>query len=597
MDNKQLSEFLDACIAGHDFLVSTHYYYKIEEKVGEISDEIDKARIKTLYNVCTISLANNDEENPYQPIYRNYGNGSRSADTEDITLEEIDWLLEFAMECPHEELKGKIHDISFIRTRNHQHGMLALKHYAESLNILLPHKNAYEAVPIVGRVVSLMRRFNQYDPIGKRTEAIIISFMENGFSLVEYPTSGALGICRPFLEVREANHSFFADLCVRIAHKLNGEGDFLGENELYDLSAAFYKKSKDSASNERMLLKAAEVFEKAAGFQTNPMQASNLLQRSIAGYRLVKGQKDKVDELHRRLLDVQGETLNYLGRVTSPKIDISTEVEWARAFVKREKFLDGVWRLSKLMPIPDFGKLKAKAIETIKNHPILFLFSSTNLDGRGRVTSSVDPALIDGALSEEKKSALWAEIVNKAQHHHQVYTQAFVIPAIQQVTDDHFLSEGQLIPLFRGNPFVEPGHEFLWAKAIICGLRFQWPEAASILIPQVENSLRFILENEGVLISKLDDGGTQEVLSLNFLLEHPKLKEILGNDLVTDFQILLTDKFGPNIRNRLAHGLIKHDEFFNSSIVYVWWLSLFMVLLPVNAGGEGPSQSENGKEG
>ena len=71
------------------------------------------------------------------------------------------------------------------------------------------------------------------------------------------------------------------------------------------------------------------------------------------------------------------------------------------------------------------------------------------------------------------------------------------------------------------------------------------------------------------------------MFSLNYLLGRPELREILGDDLVTDLHVLLVDKFGDNLRNRLAHGLISHNQFFNPTIVYAWWLCLFMVLLPV----------------
>jgi hypothetical protein len=82
-----------------------------------------------------------------------------------------------------------------------------------------------------------------------------------------------------------------------------------------------------------------------------------------------------------------------------------------------------------------------------------------------------------------------------------------------------------------------------------------------LLIPQLENSIRYILSNQGEIVSNLGDDRTQDEKNLNSILFSPKLIEILGEDITFDLQGLLVERFGSNIRNDTAHGLINIYSF------------------------------------
>ncbi len=105
--------------------------------------------------------------------------------------------------------------------------------------------------------------------------------------------------------------------------------------------------------------------------------------------------------------------------------------------------------------------------------------------------------------------------------------------------------------------------------------------ATHLLIPQLESSVRYVLSRSGVIVSKLDSLGTQEEKDLGALLYEPRLEELLGEDLVFDLQGLLVERFGINLRNKMAHGLMKHDEFPSPIVLYLWWLVLRICLIYV----------------
>jgi hypothetical protein len=54
----------------------------------------------------------------------------------------------------------------------------------------------------------------------------------------------------------------------------------------------------------------------------------------------------------------------------------------------------------------------------------------------------------------------------------------------------------------------------------------------------------------------------------------------LGADLAFDLLGLLISPFGDQLRDLLAHGLIEVSDFNTSPVLYTWWLSLRLCILP-----------------
>jgi hypothetical protein len=75
-------------------------------------------------------------------------------------------------------------------------------------------------------------------------------------------------------------------------------------------------------------------------------------------------------------------------------------------------------------------------------------------------------------------------------------------------------------------------------------------------------------------VSKLDSKLIQEVRLLDTLLAMPETLEIFGENTVFDLRGTLVEKFGCNLRNRLAHGLMHEGGFYSADVIYVWSLIL-----------------------
>lgn len=135
-------------------------------------------------------------------------------------------------------------------------------------------------------------------------------------------------------------------------------------------------------------------------------------------------------------------------------------------------------------------------------------------------------------------------------------------------------------PLLEFNPLVPRGRERLFADGLVAGFYGDLVQATHLLAPQLEHAIRVLLQRLGERVSGLDQYGLQPEFGLNKLLYLPRLKEVLGEDVVFALRGLMVEPAGGNIRNRMAHGLMNDGEFHAWPVMYLWWLTLRLCLLP-----------------
>ncbi|MDA2588247.1 DUF4209 domain-containing protein [Bacillus cereus group sp. Bc062] len=142
----------------------------------------------------------------------------------------------------------------------------------------------------------------------------------------------------------------------------------------------------------------------------------------------------------------------------------------------------------------------------------------------------------------------------------------------------HFLRMQQLLEITSDNPFVPEGREVIVAKGLREGLKGDYVTSLAVLIPQFENSIRSLLEQNGEIATTLGEDTAQEEKNLNQLLLDEKLVEIFGVNAVKDMKYLFVYKGGCNLRNKVSHGLMCTSEFYSDAVVYAFALMLRFIL-------------------
>ena len=105
-------------------------------------------------------------------------------------------------------------------------------------------------------------------------------------------------------------------------------------------------------------------------------------------------------------------------------------------------------------------------------------------------------------------------------------------------------------------------------------------EAASLLVPQLENSLRHILALNGIDTTAMDNEGIQTEASLTILMGRyrKELEEIMGGPIVHEIDMLFTFPGGPSLRNAVAHAKIPANGYWDRNVIWGSWFVLHIAI-------------------
>ena len=182
---------------------------------------------------------------------------------------------------------------------------------------------------------------------------------------------------------------------------------------------------------------------------------------------------------------------------------------------------------------------------------------------------------------EEVEAATHYLMCQYVTYHQTVQAQASIEPARDQINREHGVRLKDILSTVSHSPFIPLGRGYLFAKGLYAGLTGDFFTSTHILIPQIENSVRYIMWQKGIITSGLDDNGIQNEHNLNSTLYHPEITSIFDENTLFDLKCLLVEHAGSNLRNRMAHGLISDEEFSSPIMSYLWWLTLRLCCLPI----------------
>jgi Domain of unknown function (DUF4209) len=181
---------------------------------------------------------------------------------------------------------------------------------------------------------------------------------------------------------------------------------------------------------------------------------------------------------------------------------------------------------------------------------------------------------IFGSSSEPQEEAIRAEMENSVTLDYDVRFNTWLRPMLEVMYAEHAISLLDLDYIVQDNEFIPFDRRIIFARGFLSGFHCDWLMAAHLLVPQVENSIRYVLRRRGIITSKLDSRFLQEENTLNSLLDRTETKEIFGRDMVFNLRALLISKYGSNFRHNLAHGLVGEAECYSVQVVQIWWLIL-----------------------
>ncbi len=505
------------------------------------------------------------------------------ADTfKNLTDEQLDFLAEIAPEISDPELQARVADILWVRRRDYRMAQLAIPAYLESAKILESPDQWTYCVDRIERALRLARK------IGYQNEVVFAHIEE---VLDRYQGEDPLWLSAKLMELLQENRfgdpAKYATLSEKAANLAKTHCDWRRARTLWHIKAKWHRIEQDFTKEFAASMSAAETYVKEAesALQRTPpsyMVAADFLQRAVEAFRRIGGvdAKARAEDVHKLLLQYQEETRNEMMTI-SQKVDISELVEIARNYVRGKDFQEALFSLALLVTPTDISQLRQEVQKQAHDFVASHLISAVKMNEMGKVVAR-RPGSILSSDPEEAEAAIHFEMCRQAIYYHNLRVQAYIEPARYQINLEHNVRLNDILAIVSHSPFVPPKREYLYAKGLYAGLTGDFFTSTHILIPQIENSVRYIMWRRGIITSGLDHRGIQNEHNLNSTLYRSEITSIFDENTLFDLKCLLVDHAGSNLRNRMAHGLINDGGFMSGVMAYTWWLTLKLCCLPIS---------------
>lgn len=563
-------EIIEACDIKECFSYSEMFFRKLEEAM-ENNNSKEQIIYSLLGNVTSLGLDTQLREQPFKP--KIVIQHSRSAIIEDISEEHIDILQELAPDIDDPEMRARVADILWIKRRNHRLAGLASESYIKSFENLFDPDHWTPCVKRIERGLQLAACLGKKNALFANT----IQSIENAIDRCngEDPLFLSHRLMELLLQQKTGNPIKYIEISKKMAKKSEEEHAWSKAREYWQCNADWHSMNKDYEAKRESLIARAETYVKESDdalIKSSPgyMLASSYLQKAIESLKRIANTNERVKDLHNILVTYQSKSVKELVEVSSGEIDITKYVEDTRNKLKGKSLHEALITLATLTSSPKISILREQVERNLQNFPFQHLFSAVSVNDAGKVIAR-QPSMISGN-PEEVEAAKRAEMYKQAIYHHQLIASGVVSPAIDQILLDHDVSERDFMSIVSDNNFIPPGREGIYARGLYAGITGDLLVSTHLLIPQIEHSIRYILQQSGVIPSTYNSEGIQDEKNLNSLLFLPELVEILGEDLTFDLQGLLVEGFGSNLRNKTAHGLIDHNGFYSVQVQYLWWI-------------------------
>lgn len=311
--------------------------------------------------------------------------------------------------------------------------------------------------------------------------------------------------------------------------------------------AEYYRRKNKSDELKRVLFKLGESFKPQLN-DTSAMQASASTEHL---YRIYK-KFNLHDEAESLLISFRelGPKVSEEMQTISHKIDIPRE--------ELDKYIDSMVEggakafLDRFVAtyIPKRETAKEQIFQLSKNSPMMFMFTTVIQDGKGRPIAKI------GSLEDDLEGHIVKSISQTLD-----YSSLFIRLIIEKAQQKLSFSKKEVLDYIKTTPILNENRIPIIEKALDAFFLKDYVVFIHLIIPQIEEAIRSIIEMAGGNVLKESRSGGYHLRTFDEILRDEIIKESLGEDFSAYFRIVFTDLRGWNTRNNVCHGLCNSNTF------------------------------------
>ncbi|RUP00630.1 hypothetical protein [Hyphomicrobium sp.] len=535
-------------------------------------------------SVVKIHFKPNDKAEPYGPMF--VANGRRSLIPSDLRGAQSEVFAAVAPRILNPGLRARLADIAWLNNRKHvAMAQLAIGSYCEAVQDVTRGQaelffddakaTSHNGAEMLRRACQIANMTRWKEPEASTLRSLVSSLSESAFG--DRDARGFLNIGELDADYKIGDVKEMAERAETLAQSTELD-PYIARN-VWELAARAHRQSGREADSNRCLISAAECYVRmaeAAGLKG--MSASSWLMDAIKALRGIPRTKERRAALEAKLREAQASIADEMGSL-STQIDIGDLVDHARKVVSHLTLAQALFEFANLERSPASEKLREEAIKLSTESPLSSIIPMSIHDDDGKVVAK-SPGLGGG---DEDEYALRHLIARGEQFRRQIATSGMIEPARRTIMAEHPLEDRDLLPLAELSPFVPPGYEHLFAMGFGRFFGGDYISALHILVPQIENSLRYVLRHAAIDTSSMQSDMTQENRTLSVMLSKDRaaLERIFGEAITLEIENLFDFEGGPSLRHRLAHGLLSAGACYSYDSIYACWFIFRLCCLPL----------------
>lgn len=564
-------------------------YYEIfrasADSCKKAGDNLGYRVFTLLYVVASFHPNFDVRGNPYGSLWTK-SDGSRSLNAEDLSEADMLALGGIVEEIDDPEFRARVADVLWVTKKSFEAAKIAITAFLESAKRLKTDELWLLYAERLERAarISAIRGFE--------TERVaVVAVLES--AVVEFENNAKTGLlCHRLMSIllslEHGDFARYAAVGERLARQFASADNWHFSEDYWQLAGQFHRRAKNCSEAQRCQIEAAEcnVSSGECGLRNGcgAMFAAMWIGKGLEALRRAKADRKRIEAVHRRLLEVQEKIPTAMQATELAVDDIpgfreneAVEQEASRKFVSGLEIRAALERFATVARPTKFQELKRQYFESSKEFSFFRLVTSASIDDAGK-TTDVFPPLGTGTPQDQAAAELKHLYSEARTIHWQMPVAWRIEPARQAIMEEHSVHRKDLLFLVLDNPLIPEGPEGIYLRGIQAGFHGDWLAAIHLLIPQLEASIRHVLQKVGVVTSGLRDG-VQAEKDLKQLMAMPEFEQIFGSDIAFDMRGILIDHFGHNLRNRLAHGLLPEGGFYQPASEYLWWLTIHLCWL------------------
>ncbi|WP_217479711.1 DUF4209 domain-containing protein [Enterobacter chuandaensis] len=567
---------------------SFDYYamsFELETLAKRTKDDSLKHVYQLLAAICSFHLRIDDPLQPWGPRWE--GKNQRTYIPSDFRGEQNNILAEILPNITNLLLRGRIADVIWCNDKkNIKEAGIAIDAYCDAIIKHTSGEFNTEDSPVKLssferiftrslQIITLSRKKGSaFEALLKIFEIVRLKAIEEKHYIV-YERIARLGCNKKLIgwEVIALEAKQLASLAEKTSYPE-------AVKKVWCLAAAAFEKSGDKDACRFCQKKAVEQTLRMRDEVFQASAKAYWISVAIGELRAIGGQKEWIKELFEEQRTQQMEARDENGTFTI-QLNTQKEQEDTKRIFSGLSLSDSLFQFAVEPLIPTIENLKTKVDSNRKKYFFSNFMSSVYTDAEGKVYARTPAASVDKPPTDEWYKAEYVKLLDLFYHN---ILNGFILPVRYSLSARFSIEERHFEAIVALSPFVPETHHHIFALGFARMFQGDYATSAYLLIPQLENSIRFYMLNINRETSKMNNQLLQEDRSLSGLLEnmHQEMVEVFGEDLINTIDLLFNYKPGPSLRHEVAHGKLSTHGCFNAAAVYACWLIYRLVCWPLS---------------